>query len=184
MKEHALIYLGETIEHKNELISLLKDNDFDYTFLNDSDLTQDVISLFDLQKESKTSNFLFPFNFIFFKDIDHEKILSFYKQCQIAGFPFSHKAVMTVHNQNWIMQDLLSEIAKEHEFFQAWELLNNLLREANQCDANLYTSTSYEPYQRAFINAYIYKKQAQPVKEEMEMHIQQMLDTKAKLIKI
>lgn len=184
MKEHALIYLGETTEHKKELISLLNDYDFEYTFLNDNDLNQKVSSLFDLQKESKSSNFLFPFNFIFFKDINHEKILAFYKQCQLSGFPFSHKAVMTQHNQHWIMQDLLNEIAKEHEFFQTFELLNNLLREANVCNANLYTKTSYEAYQQAFINAYIYKKQAQPNKEEMEKHIQHILDAKAKLTQL
>lgn len=182
MREHALIYLGENDKHRNEIIALLKAFDFDYTFLNDSDLNQCVDSLFNKLEESAVCNQRFPFNFIFFKDIDHDKILHFYHQCDENGFPFSHKAVMTKHNQSWIMNDLLKEIAEEHEFFQIWGLLNTLLKEANDCDPALYTEDSYEAYKTAFINAYIFRKQPNPDKDLMKKLIDEMINTKKSLI--
>ncbi|NCC55348.1 MAG: DUF3783 domain-containing protein, partial [Erysipelotrichia bacterium] len=159
MKEHALIYLGETQQYKQEIIALLKAFDFTYTFLDDGDLEKDVLSLFDKKDCETTINTRFPFNFIFFKNIDHDKIIEFYKQCANNGYPFSHKAIMTQHNQNWIMEDLLNEISEEHEFFKQWSLLNTLLQEANDCDETLYTEESYEAYKMAFIKAFMFKQQ-------------------------
>lgn len=182
MKEQALIYLGQSDEYKQQMITLLEEFDFQYTFLNDSDLDQSVTSLFEKEKESTISNKLFSFNFIFFKNLDHDKILKFYKQCEQLGSPFSHKAVMTEHNQHWIMSDLLKEIEEEHEFFQMWSILNGLLREANDCNPQLYTQDSYEPYKTAFINAYIFVKQPNPDKELIKKLIDDILIAKENLI--
>lgn len=182
MKEHALIYLGQTNQYKKEMISLLEKFDFDYTFLNDSDLDQKVTSLFDKKNENVISNNLFSFNFIFFKNIDHDKILKFYKQCEQLGFPFSHKAVMTKYNQQWIMYDLLKEIEEEHNFFEMWSILNGLLREANDCNPQMYSEESYDVYKTAFINAYVFIKQPNPDKNLIKKLIDDILTAKENLI--
>lgn len=182
MREHALIYLGENDQDKKNIISLLNDFSFHYTFLNDEDLSKRISSLFHKQTETNGRNDAFSFNFIFFKNINHEQILAFYRQCEENGYPFSHKAVMTSHNQNWILKDLLTEIEEEHTFFQQWSILNSLLKEANDCDPLLYTEASFEPYKIAFINAYIYRKQPNPNKENIKQYIHEIIKTKNELI--
>lgn len=183
MKEHALIYLGENAVYKQDIIHLLEEFDFLYTFLDDEDLNKQVSSLFHQENRASTNNQIFSFNFILFKDIDHSKILKFYKACKERGFPFSHKAVMTEHNQNWIMSELLEEIEEEHEFFALWENLNTLLKEANDSDPSQYTEASYDIYKKAFINAYIGCKQKTMNKETLVQLITDVKNARKALVK-
>lgn len=183
MKEHALIYLGESKQHKHKIITLLQEYNFAYTFLDDNDLGQSILSLFDKNDETNDQNEMFHFNFIFFKDINHEAILSFYKDCATNNFAFSHKAVMTEHNKNWKLYDLLVEIASEHEFFVMYGQLHQVLKEANDMNPEEYTEASFAPYRQAFIEAFLYMKQEKLEKESMQQCIQKVLSTKENLNK-
>lgn len=183
MKEHALIYLGESKQHKHKIINLLQSYNFAYTFLDDNDLDQTILSLFDKNSETNEQNEMFHFNFILFKDIEHKAILRFYRECARNNFPFSHKAVLTGHNQNWKLHDLLVEIASEYEFFLIYEQLYQVLMEANNTNPEEYTEASFAPYRQAFVEAFIYKEQEKLEKESMQRHIQKILNTKENLKK-
>ncbi len=183
MKEHALVYLGESKQYKNELISLFNDYQFDYTFLDDQDMGSTIASLFNKENETTNQNEMFPFNFILFRNIEHEAILIFYKDCASRNFAFSHKAVLTEHNKDWKLHDLLVEIANEHEFFQMYGKLHQLLKEANEMNPEDYEEESFETYQKAFIGAFIYLKQEKLKKEIMQHYIDEVIKTKKNLIK-
>ena len=183
MKEHALLYLGQSKQYKDELIKLLKEYHFDYTFLDDEDMGTTIVELFKKTKETSNKNEMFPFNFIFFKDCNHDAILQFYKDCATRNFAFSHKAVMTEHNKSWKLHGLLVEIGQEHEFFEMYGKLHQVLKEANEMDPAQYSEESFSPYRQAFIEAFLYMKQEKLEKALMKQYIEKVMETKEKLTK-
>lgn len=181
-KEHALIYLGESCHFQFELENLLNTYDFDYTWVNDDNMNQSISELFQISTSKIKQCQLFPFNFILFLNIDHDKITAFYQECAKNGFPFTHKAVVTEHNKSWLLKDLLSEIAEEHDFFRMYQQLQSLLKEANTISIDAYTEESFVPYRNAFIKAYMYIKGEQLEKEIMQSLINEVIHTRNQLL--
>lgn len=177
--EEALVYLGKNNQNKIELLTFCKQRNIHITFLDDEDMNQDILSLFNKNKETAHCK-QFPFDFILFKNNDREIITSFYQEVKNM-IHFTHKAVLTEHNKDWKLSDLLVEIHEEHLFFNDWQLLHELLQEANDSNHDAYTLESYEPYKKAFIEGYMYTKQPTS-KEAIKGIITTIQKTKTALI--
>lgn len=170
-KEHALIYLYDQ-KNIESLKNILKSYNITYSLIGDEDLDKTVIDLFE-KKEISIKQKIYSFNFILFKNNNRDTITNFYNDCKKQGILFTHKAILTIHNANWKLNDLLIEINEEHHFFQKWEYLHALLKEANNLNPNAFTKESYEPYKTAFLKAYIYTK-TMPDKNQIDTIIQDL----------
>lgn len=179
-QEHALIYFY-TKEKKESLIELLHQYQFQFTFIGDEDASATIASLFAKETISFTNDD-YHFNFILFKNTNHEQIIQFYKDAKKRNIDLSHKAVLTTHNAHWKLSDLLQEIDEEHTFFQKWDYLHALLKEANALDSNIFTEESYLPYRNAFIKGYMYTK-TEIKKDSIDNMIQEIETAKTNLEK-
>lgn len=79
-----------------------------------------------------------------------------------ADVSIDHKAVLTDINQYWEFYELIDEIEKEHEIFQAILELNNIITKAEKLKANDYTAEEWAPFAAALDNANAVLQQAEP----------------------
>ena len=164
IKEHALLHLGEHAL-SDALITLFEKYDFDYSLVGDADLNEALETLFTSNKENKPCE-SYPFDWILFYNIDHEKILSFYEEAEALGYLFDHKAVLTETNASWTLRTCLEENHKEHQLFVMYETLQDLLKEANAMNIEAFTKESFAPYRDAFIKAFMYVQE-----EHLDMQV-------------
>lgn len=180
MKEEVVIYLGKSYEKKEDILVFCKEKEIDAHMLDDNDLQSEVISLFS-KSNPTTKPSQFAFDFILFKNNNRDVITTFYQESK-SIITFTHKAILTQHNQSWLLHDLLEEMQEEHLFFKDWELLHTLLKEANDAPHETFTLESYEPYKQAFIEGYLYTKQPTN-KEDIKRIIENIQTTQSQLIK-
>ena len=174
--KQVLLYLNQENTMVDPLFTFLEKESIAYTVIEDSHLNHKIIDLFTSQNKKGNLSKKFPFNFILFSDFTKEDIMSFLKTANLQGIQFSHKAMLTDNNRNWTLDALLKEIEEEHEFFETWEQLHRLLKEANDLDAKLYTEDSYEAYKQSFLKAYMFTKN--PQKNLIDEIIQDLEKTK------
>lgn len=162
----ALVYLGALQDRKKEIIEVFDKYDLEAIFIDDTCLNETINTLF-INGNSEDIWKQYHFNFIMFYEQDQELLKNFYEETKQMGYVFTHKAVLTEHNQFWTLKELLNEIMQEHEFFQSWEMLMSLLRAFDNEKKVKYG----DAYADAIMQAYVYTKTQKPKKKELDAFI-------------
>lgn len=180
--KHVLLYRNNNTYDEKRFIEFLELNHIAYTFLEDADLNKTVKSLF-TEKKEETICKKYSFNFILFKEFPKEEVASFLNILKQLNVPYSHKAMLTETNKEWILQDLLEEISEEHEFFISYNKVRELLKEANSLNFEEYIEESFKPYKDAFMQAYVYIQSKNIDKNTLDFHIENIENTKKEIQK-
>lgn len=180
--KHVLLYRNNISYDENKFKKFLELNHIAYTYLEDKDLNHVVKDLFTENKESSIC-LKHPFNFILFKEFSREEVASFLNILKQLEIDFSHKAMLTETNKEWTLEELLQEISEEHDFFLSYNKVKELLKEANSLSFEEYTEESFAPYQKTFMEAYMYLQSKHQDKNILDLYIQKLEDTKKELCK-
>ncbi len=157
--KRILIYFGDEQQKQPIVEQVLKDMHADYRILKDADLNQRVANLmglpgFDEIPDAKPAHH--SIDLMLFEQASDEDILLLNTLLQEKGAAMKRKAMLTEHNKSWIFHDLLSEIEREHTYFQTMDALRTLLAQSSELVIEAYSPASWNRYEKAFYQAYAY----------------------------
>lgn len=180
--KQILIYLGDQQEKQAGLQLALEPFSIPVTFLNDQALLQTIKSLLNHEPATADTDEHFAIDFMFFDEVSDDEIKAINKAMEQQGIRMPRKAVRTIHNEAWLLKDLLKEIQEEHEYFQILETIHQQLQASASLVIEEYTPASWQVYEQAFFEAYaLLQKQA--TKEEASHALSNLLSAKEHLIK-
>ena len=181
--KQILIYLGSQPEKQQSLLRALDPLHIRFTFLDDRALTHTLLSLLEHQPfdgQEKLSQPI-PIDFMYFDEVSDDEIKMINVAMREQGITMPMKAVRTVHNEAWLLKDLLAEIQDEHEYFQILESIHKQLQASASYIIEDYTQDSWSIYEEAFIHAYE-TLQKQSSKEEAKHALSNLLTAKEGLV--
>ena len=155
--KRILIYFGDEQQKQPIVEQVLKDMHADYRILQDADLNQCVANLmglpgFDEIPDAKPAHH--SIDLMLFEEAADEDILQLNTLLQAAGTEMKRKAMLTEHNRHWRFHDLLTEIEREHTYFQMVDAIRTLLVQSSELIIEDYTPASWSAYEKAFYQAY------------------------------
>ncbi len=155
--KRILIYFGDEQQKQPIVEQVLKDMHADYRILQDADLNQHVANLmglpgFDEIPDAEPAHH--SIDLMLFEDASDEEIQKVNECLQAKGTAMQRKAMLTKHNKDWTFHDLLSEIEREHTYFQTMDAIRTLLVQSSELVIEAYTPASWKSYEQAFYQAY------------------------------
>lgn len=166
--KHVLIYLGNETKKKAVLEEICNNLQLPHTFLEDKDLSQSIGYLFQIKgyhKNNSNDDCHIAEDLMIFKEVEDEDIHKLNAFLKEKNTLMERKAMLTEHNQNWLLKDLLAEIIEEHAFFKHREELKKLLIEASQLKKESYPVQIWKAFEKSYQNAYIsYMEEKNPDK--------------------
>ena len=155
--KRILIYFGDEQQKQPIVEQVLKDMHADYRILQDADLNQCVANLmglpgFDEIPDAKPAHH--SIDLMLFEDASDEEIQKVNECLQAKGTAMQRKAMLTKHNKGWAFHDLLSEIEREHTYFQTMDAIRTLLVQSSELVIESCTPASWKSYEQAFYQAY------------------------------
>ena len=153
----VIIYFGEELEKQPAVEKVLQAQSIPYRILQDTDITQTVGTLLDLpgyEAQKPTAPKHHSIDLMLFEEASDEEILALNEALAEQGVRMERKAMLTKHNRDWIFQDLLAEIEKEHTYFQIMADIKTLLMQSSELVIEAYTPASWKVYEEAFYTAY------------------------------
>lgn len=154
-----IVYLGDEVEKRPALEQVLRDMKLPYKLLEDKDLVETVGYLMDLegfQPTNRKDAVHFSSDLMLFQDILDEEITDMNKRLATVGIEMKRKAMLTEHNKNWLLCDLMKEIEQEHQYFQYREAIHKLLTQSSELIIEAYTPESWKRYEEVFYQGYAY----------------------------
>ena len=143
--------------HASDIVkSILEELCVSYRIVEENRLCETLGSLFQITAESSATkkDYHIEFDAMIFHETDDNTIQCITKCLKAADADIARKAVLTKHNQNWRLGDLLLEIDKDHRYFQERARIMELLNHALQLSCENYAPSLWNRYQQAFIHAY------------------------------
>ena len=150
--KRILIYFGDEQQKQPIVEQVLKDMHADYRILQDADLNQCVANLmglpgFDEIPDAKPAHH--SIDLMLFEDASDEEIQKVNECLQAKGTAMQRKAMLTKHNKDWTFHDLLSEIEREHTYFQTMDAIRTLLVQSSELVIEAYTPASWKSYENS-----------------------------------
>ena len=153
--KQILFYLGDQQEKKEGLIRALTPIHIPFTFLEDDALSQTIASLLNHEPGHAADTPLhFAMDLMFFDEVSDDEIKDLNARMKEEGITMPRKAMKTIHNEGWLLKDLLKEIQEEHEYFVILEQIHSLLQASAQLPIKAFTEESWAIYEQAFYQAY------------------------------
>lgn len=152
-----LIYLGDSTNKQPLLEDILTTLHLRYFIVHDDLLHQTVGYLFNLYEEvpiQARTQVSFDMDFMVFNNVSDKKIIDINENMKKKGIEMKCKAMLTKHNINWALKDLLNEIEQEHKYFMLLEEINAILTSSSELIIEQYTPTSWKSYEKAFYQSY------------------------------
>ena len=181
-----LIYFGDQSQKTDAVKQALNEINADYHILSDKDITQKVGTLLNLDgyhKIEDTQEVHHSIDLMFFEEATDEEILQLNEALKKYNVEMKRKAMLTIHNKDWIFHDLLNEIEQEHKYFQYREAIRTILVDSQNLVIEHYTPTSWKQYEQAFYHAYeCFTKQCEL--PEIEQAYNQLVKAKNELQKV
>lgn len=166
MKKQILLYKHKHDDDYRIILEVLKKQDIHVIELNAADFNQTLgyISARDgFVKSEEISNQTYDEDFLIMDGLNDDQISAFLGELRNNEVNFQGaKAVITKHNVNWTLAYLYEELQQEHAFFQKYDEIMRLLKEANNRKKEQYTSDTWSPYQEAFLKAFMLVNGPQP----------------------
>lgn len=154
--KNVLLYFGANPEKKDNVCKILEDLHLTPIVVSDEENSQQVgylMKLADFTKQSEKGERI-PMDLMVFEDVDDDTIREFTKFSKLLHCEMPQKAMLTEHNKNWKLCDLLQEIEKEHAYFTYVEKIHTMLNESQHLLIDDYTKDSWKAYETAFYAAY------------------------------
>lgn len=183
--KHICIYLGDQQEKRSTLENVLQHMQLSYSFLGDDDLSQTIgylMKLPDYQEvPSKTYEHI-THDLMILAELSDDDIKDMNEQLKQQGISMPRKAMLTKHNKDWYLFDLMKEIEEEHQYFQMRDDIYHLLQESSSLIINQYTKASWTNYESAFYKAYE-QLSKERTKEQLHEALKDLKQAKQNLIK-
>lgn len=178
-----ILYYDGQDQAKGKLVeTVLRDTNIPFTMITSEDGNQTITALCGLApKKASCPTSLPELDLMIFHEVDDETIQAISKCLKEHNAHVARKCVVTQHNQHWRFGDLLQEIMEEHAYFELYDTCKNMIMEVQTLKESTYTSTSWQVYQDAFMQALMLLQEGQPPKEMLEQAIQKMQTAKASL---
>lgn len=155
--QKILIYLGDEQHKKPILENVLTEMNLNYEFLDDDALTERVgylMGLSNFKKNNASRSLHVSQDLMILSEISDDEIIRMNKLLKDLTITMSRKAMLTEHNKDWFLCDLLDEIKREHAFFQKRDELYAVLKQSSELMIDEYSELSWKRYADAFANAY------------------------------
>lgn len=185
MENNVLIYLGDEHRKENIIASVLQDLNLTYRFLRDDDLHELVGYLMGMDAYKKTTaqgELHVASDLMIFHQVSDEQIKEMNDRLSKHNVFMKRKAMLTQHNANWLLKDLMEEIEKEHHYFQIMEEIHSILKASSELEIAAYTPQSWNMYEKAFYEAYECTQKQHTV-DVLEACLQALKQAKLNLIK-
>lgn len=157
MENNVLIYLGDELQKEEVLKTVLNEMNLTYRFLQDEDLQELVgylIGLDTYEKKAIQGNVHFASDLMIFHQVCDEQIQELNERLSKYNVTMKRKAMLTQHNANWLLKDLMTEIEEEHHYFQIMEEIHSILKASSELEIASFTPMSWSIYEKAFYDAY------------------------------
>lgn len=155
--KRMIVYFGDELQKQPYVEQTLKELHADYRIIRDEELNQRVgtlIGLAGFDEIPNTAPAHHSIDLMLFEEASDEEIRKLNERLQANGTAMKRKAMLTEHNKSWIFHDLLSEIEREHTYFQIMDALRTLLVQSSELVIKDYTPASWKAYENAFYQAY------------------------------
>ena len=155
--KRVIVYFGDEKQKQPIVEQVLKELQMDYRIIPDDLLNQRVAALFHLPGYDEipdTAPAHHSIDLMLFEEASDEDIQVLNERLQANGTAMQRKAMLTQHNKRWKFSDLLSEIEREHTYFQIMDALRPLLVQSSELVIEAYTPASWKSYEQAFYQAY------------------------------
>lgn len=156
--KRIVIYLGDEQTKKSPLELVLNTMELPYEFLNDEDLNETIGYLMKLNGYLSTNSTSTPLHFsndlMILQDITDQEILEMNTKLKELNVSMERKAMITEHNKQWLLKDLLTEIEEEHTYFRTRDNILEVLQASSKLIISAYEETSWKAYEQAFYQAY------------------------------
>lgn len=168
----VLLYFGAAPEKKEHVCKILEDLTLTPIIVEDKDTAQSVGYLMNLSGFDKTKEegMHVSMDLMLFEDAKDEVITEFNRFSSLLHCEMKQKAMLTKHNQNWKLCDLLHEIEKEHAYFGYVEKIHAILNQSQHLIIDHYTKDSWSAYEKAFYLAYDALQKEQTLEEIMNVY--------------
>lgn len=165
--KNVLLYFGASPEKKVHVCKILEDLALSPIVVEDKDTAQSVGYLMKLSGFHKTEEegTHISMDLMLFEDAKDEIITEFNRFSSLLHCEMKQKAMLTKHNQNWKLCDLLHEIEKEHAYFGYVEKIHTILNQSQHLIIDDYTKESWSIYEKAFYQAYDALQKEQTLEE-------------------
>ena len=181
----VLLYFGKTPAKQLPVSAILDGLQIPYECIDDTQTSQTVGYLMGLEgfHETDQPGTHFPMDFMLISDMTDDEILAFNQNCQREMCEMKQKAMLTMHNVRWHLIDLLSEIQKEHQYFEYAEQIQKILMDSQHLIIEDYTKDSWATYEQAFYHAYDLLQKENEL-ASIQQGYEQLVTAKTNLIKV
>lgn len=188
MSKQILIYIPQDYEKKEETIKCLNDLNISVVLLQESDFYHTLAFMAKMIKKDNVEPISIPENiykaFMIMDGMSDEEISNMLSTLKDNNLSFdAPKAVITKHNQGWRLIDLYYELIEEHMFFQIYDDIIRLLKEANSKVIEEYEEKSWCIYQEVFMRAYMMVNGEMPSIDVLKDAHNQLIQAEKQLVK-
>lgn len=186
MTKQILVYFGDEPQKKEPVTSVLDAMQLSYIVVEDNQLHELVgylMEVDDFLAKPPLESMHYASDLMVLHDISDEQIAEFNTRLKELNTEMKRKAMLTLHNQNWILKDLLAEIDREHMYFQYVDAIRSLLMKSSDLIIDEYDDTSWKRYEQAFYRAYESLQKENDITTLQDV-LKNLFDAKAQLKKI
>lgn len=124
-----IILYGFTKDLNLKLQAIAKEFEIETIYTGDKDLKVPMEDILYYKKsEPDYKNFSHAISFIFFSNMDRNKLYDFLKVANKMGINLPHKSVATPNNLRWTLEYLMDHIKDEHRVVTKWQKLGEYVK--------------------------------------------------------
>lgn len=149
-----LIIYTPSIENKHLEIKELLSDRFLVDIVGKKDLHKTIAQILANDEIDENTFDSVDFDFILFPTMERENLSVISNQLQERNINIERKAMITQHNVNWKLFDLLIEIDREHEYFKVREKLHKLFNKAVSTPLDSIHESKRAGFQTSIVKVY------------------------------
>lgn len=132
-----IILYGFSKDLNLKLAAIAKEFEIETIYTGDKDLKETMGDILNYsENEPDYKNFSHNLSFIFFSNMDRNKLYNFLKVANKMGISLPHKSVATPNNIKWSLRYLMEHIEEEHRVMTKWNKLGEYVKRL-ETDATL-----------------------------------------------
>lgn len=135
--EKILLYGFENYEKKDDLYSILKENNINLVEAGKDELCQSIgyilgLDGFEKNENEEEKDFNSKTNFMMFCDFTEKRLYEIIGDLKEKDIYIPHKAVLTETNKNWTLFYMINHIEEEHRLVMKYQNLCKCIKKAQE----------------------------------------------------